>query len=96
MLPILKFSGAHWARTALVWLFFAALVDGLADPSAEAADSVRPASGTASASDGSHTTLSHLEPGRYQVAKVEVVDLDVSAISEVSFGDAEETAPAKP
>jgi urease accessory protein UreF len=96
MLSILIFSGKQWSRAALAWLLFAVAVDGLARAGSEAAEAKLAAYNTAVAL-GVLSAAERLGPhGQYQVAKVEIVDLDLARLEPSAFGDLDDAHAPKP
>lgn len=96
MLSILIFSGKQWSRAALAWLLFAIAVDGLARAGSEAAEAKLAAYNTAVAL-GVLNAAERLGPhGQYQVAKVEIRDLDLDRLEPAAFGDLEDPHAPKP
>ncbi len=87
MLSILKFSGTHWSRAAIVWLLFAFAVEGLADAGAESADAKIAAYNAAVALGVLNVAERSRENGVHQVAKVDVVELDLNRFDPAQFGD---------
>jgi hypothetical protein len=94
MLSILKFSGTHWSRAAAAWILFGVAIDGLADAGAEAADAELAAYNAAVALGVLNVAERTGERGQYQVAKVEVLDLDLKSLDPATFADHDETAAA--
>ncbi len=95
MLSILKFSGKHWSRTAMAWVAFAVVVDGLAKAGAEASEAKLAAYNTAVALGVLDAAERVGTRGQYQVAKVTVLDLDLAALTPGAFGDGDEPSAAK-
>ena len=96
MMSILKFSGMHWSRAAVVWILFGVAIDGLADAGAEAASAELSAYQTAVALGVLNVAERTGDRGQYQVAKVEVIELDLKAIDPTEFADHDEpAAPTK-
>lgn len=87
MLSILKFSGTHWSRSAVVWLVFAFVVQGLADAGAESADAKISAYNAAVALGVLNVAERSANRGHYQVAKVAISDFNLSELDPAVFAD---------
>lgn len=96
MLSILKCSGTHWSRAAVGWILFALVVDGLAEAGAEAADAKLAAYNAAVALGVLNVAERVGDKGHYQVAKVELVDLDLAALDATAFADQDEALTPAP
>jgi hypothetical protein len=95
MLSMLKFSGTHWSRSAIAWLVFAFVVEGLAQAGAESADAKIAAYNAAVALGVLNVAERSGNRGHYQVAKVEISDFDPSEFDPAVFADQDgATAPA--
>ncbi|MBY0226304.1 MAG: hypothetical protein K2Q28_10910 [Hyphomicrobium sp.] len=96
MLSILKFSGTHWSRSAIVWLVFAFVVQGLANAGAESADAKIAAYHAAVALGVLHVAEPSGSRGHYQVAKVEFSDFDLRELDPAVFADQDGAAASAP
>ncbi len=90
MLSMLKFSGKHWSRAALLWILLAVAVDGLAKAGAEAADAKLSAYNAAVALGVVDAAERIGRQGQYQVARVAVTTLDLNTIDPAVFADADD------
>jgi len=94
MVAILKFSGRHWARSAVAWLFFVLIVQGLSDAGAKSTES-QIAAHNAAVALGILTVSERIRPqSTYQVAKVDLVALDLKTLNPSAFGDRADNEPA--
>lgn len=94
MVAILKFSGRHWARSAGAWLFFVLIVQGLSDAGAKSTES-QIAAHNAAVALGILTVSERVQPqSTYQVAKVDLVALDLKTLNPSAFGDRADNEPA--
>lgn len=95
LFPILRCSGRHWGRTALAWVLFAVLVQGLAGAGAESAGADC-ASYNSSSAPGAFNPGGQELPmaGQVQVADVSVSAFDPGAFQSDQFGDNEDLLPA--
>lgn len=96
MLSILKFSGTHWSCSAIVWLVFAFVVQGLANAGAESADAKIAAYHAAVALGVLGVAEQSGNRGHYQVAKVEVSDFDLTEMDPAVFADQDGAAAPAP
>ena len=94
MVAILKLSGRHWARSAVAWLFFVLIVQGLSDAGAKSTES-QIAAHNAAVALGILTVSERVQPqSTYQVAKVDLVALDLKTLNPSAFGDRADNEPA--
>jgi len=94
MQSILKFSGTHWSRSAIAWLTFAFVVQGLAEAGAESADAKIAAYNAAVALGVLNVAERSGNHGHYQVAKVAISDFNLSELDPAVFADQDGAAPA--
>jgi hypothetical protein len=96
MLSILKFSGTHWSRSAIGWLVFAFVVQGLSEAGAESAAAQIAAYNAAVALGVLNVAERSGNDGHYQVAKVAISDFNLSELDPAVFADQDGAAAPAP
>jgi hypothetical protein len=96
MLSILKFSGTHWSRSAIAWLVFAFVVQGLSEAGAESAAAQIAAYNAAVALGVLNVAERSGNQGHYQVAKVAISDFNLSELDPAVFADQDGSAAPAP